>query len=129
MITDQIKLESSYSGSSKTVKLYSSFNFSWNFSGDLRRVEWGTKDRDVLAIDVLLFVLNKNGRHATNVSQYIGRCSGSWNQQSPDLVMFTLDPIKEVDNRIFIFRFVPISGLDTDVYDTVQLIVKGKNFY
>lgn len=95
----------------------------------MRRVEWGTKDGDVLAIDVLLFVLSKNGYHATNVSQYNGRCSGSWNQQSPDLVMFTLDPIKEVDNRIFIFRFVPISGFDTDVYDTVQLIVKGKNFY
>ena len=43
--------------------------------------------------------------------------------------MFTLNPIKGVDNRDFIFRFVPTSGLVSDVYDTVQLIVKGKKFY
>ena len=129
LTTDQIQLVSSYNGSSRTVKLGSSFDFSWNFTGDLRRVEWGTKDRDKIALDVLLFVLYENRPQGSNVSQYNGRCFGSWNQQSPNLIMFTLSPIKEVDNRLFIFRFVPISGLHSVVFDMVQLIVKGKNFY
>ena len=43
--------------------------------------------------------------------------------------MFTLNPIKEVDNRVFIFRFISSSPLAIDVFDVVQLIVKGKNFY
>ena len=43
--------------------------------------------------------------------------------------MFTLKPIKEVDNQVFIFKFVPVNNLAADVYDIVQLIVKGKNLY
>ena len=43
--------------------------------------------------------------------------------------MFTLNPIKEVDDQVFIFKFVPIDALASDVYDIVRLIVKGKNFY
>ena len=125
----QVQLKSSYGGSSRTVKLGSSFDFSWNFSGDLLKVEWGTKQRDRTVIDVLLFVLSESGRLIPDVSQYDDRRFGSWNQQSPDQVKFTLNPIKGVDNQVFIFRFVPRSGLASDVYDTVQLIVKGKNFY
>lgn len=125
----QVQLDSPYDGSNRIATLGSSFDFSWNFKGDLLRVEWGTKQKDITALDDLLFVLNENGRLVPNVSQYNGRRFGSWNQQSPDRVIFTLNPIKEVDNRVFIFRFVAISDLASDVYDTVQLTVKGKNFY
>ena len=100
-----------------------------NYTGDLSRVEWGTKDGNINALDVTLFIIDANGKHAPNVSQYNGRCSGSWNPQSPGQVILTLNPIKEVDNRVFIFRFISNNPLASDVFDTVQLIVKGKNFY
>ena len=111
------------------MTLGSSFDFLWNYTGDLGRVEWGTKDRKITAIDVLLFVLDVNGRLTPNVSQYNGRRFGNWSQQSPGQVVFTLNPIKEVDNQVFIFRFVSDNPAAPDVFDMVQLIVKGKNFY
>ena len=43
--------------------------------------------------------------------------------------MFTLGPIKAVDNQVFIFKFVANNPLAPEVFDVVQLIVKGKNFY
>ena len=43
--------------------------------------------------------------------------------------MFTLYPIKVVDNQVFIFKFVPVDALAADGHDIVQLIVQGKNFY
>ena len=101
----------------------------WNYNGTLGSVEWGTKKKDLNALDVFLFVLNVNGRLIPNVSQYNGRRFGSWNQQSPGQVNFTLTPIKEVDNQIFIFRFVPMDVLASAIFDTVQLIVEGMNFY
>ena len=123
----QVQLQSSYGGS-RTVKLGSSFNFSWNYTGNLRRVEWGTKDRGKNDLAVTLFILDKNGRRTPNISQYNGRRFGHWNQQSPGQVIFTLDPIEEVDNQVFIFKFVPDNFFAPDVFDIVQLIVKGKNF-
>ena len=42
--------------------------------------------------------------------------------------MFTLKPIKAVDNQVFLFRFVSDNPLASDVLDMVQLIVKGKIF-
>ena len=125
----QIQLISSYNESNRTVKLGSSFNFSWNYSGDLRRVEWGTKKKDRIAIDVRLFVLDINGPLTPDVPQYNNRRNGSWNRQSRGQVMFTLKPIKEVDNQVFIFRFVSNDPVAPDKFDMVRLIVKGKNFY
>ena len=110
------------------AKLGSSFNFSWNYTGDLRKVEWGTKDKELIALDVILFILGRKGHHTPNVSQYNGRCFGSMNQQSPGQIVFTLNPVKVVDNRVFIFRFVPVNTFAPNLFDIVQLIVKGKNF-
>ena len=101
----------------------------WNYTGDLRKVEWGTKDRDLTALDVTLFVLGRNDRLIPNVSEYNGRRFGGMNQQPHGQVMFTLNPVKEVDNQVFIFKFFPVNTLASDVFDIVQLIVKGKNFY
>ena len=95
----------------------------------MRKVEWGTKDGDKISIDVRLFTLDISEHITPNVSQYNGRRFASWNQQSPGQVTFTLKHIKAVDNRFFIFRFVPMNALASDVYDVVQLIVRGKNFY
>ena len=95
----------------------------------MRKVEWGTKDRDINDLNVTLFILGSSGRLIPNVSQYNGRRSGRWNQQSSRQVTFTLNPIKEVDNQIFIFRFFPTNRIIPRVLDMVQLIVKGKNFY
>ena len=110
------------------AKLGSSFNFSWKYTGDLRKVEWGTKDKESIALDVTLFILGSNGRIIPDVSQYNGRRFGSMNQQSPGQIVFTLNPVKEVDNRVFIFRFVPVNTIAPNLFDMVQLIVKGKNF-
>ena len=128
LTAEQVQLESSYCGSNRTAKLGSSFDFLWNYSGNLRRVEWGTKERETISLDVYLFILDRNEHLTPNVSQYNGRCFGSWNQQSPGQVMFTLNPIKAVDNQVFLFRFVSDSPLASDVFDMVQLIVKGKIF-
>ena len=124
-----MQLESSYDESNRTVKLGSSFNFLWNYTGDLRSVKWGTKNRNVRDLNVTLFTLDINGHQNPNVSQYIGRCFGSWNRQSHGQVMFTLNPIRAVDNQVFIFKFVTNDFAAVDVFDMVQLIVKGKNFY
>lgn len=125
----QVQLESSYGGSNKTVQLGSSFEFSWNYTGDLRRVEWGIKDRNIIALDVTIFVLDINGHRTPNAPQYSGRRFGSWNRQSHGQVMFTLNPTRVVDNQVFIFKFVPNNFAASEVFDTVQLIVKGKNVY
>ena len=124
----QVQLESSYNRSSRTAILGSSFDFSWTYTGDLRKVEWGTKDKDITDLNVTLFILVNNGRLIPNVSQYNGRRFGRWNQQSSKQVTFTLNPIKEVDNQVFIFRFFPTNKVVPWVLDIVQLIVKGKNF-
>ena len=129
LTANQVQLESSYDGSNRTVKLGSSFDFSWNYTGDLLSVEWGTKDREILEVNVTLFTLAIGGHSAANVSQYIGRCHGSWNRQSPGQVKFTLNDIKAVDNQVFIFKFFTNDFAAVDVFDVVQLIVKGKNFY
>ena len=112
-----------------TAQLGSSFEFSWNYTGDLSKVEWGIKDKEIIALDVTLFILGKNGRLIPNISKYNGRLFGSWNQPSPRQVTFTLKPIKKVDNQVFIFRFYPENNLASSVFDIVQLIVRGKNFY
>ena len=129
LTASQVQLESSYSGSNKTVKLGSSFEFSWNYTGDLRLVEWGTKYEEINALNVTLFVLDRNGHLIPNIPQYNGRRFGSWNQKSPGQVKFTLNSIKEVDNQVFIFRFVPVNFLAPTIFDVAQLIVRGKNFY
>ena len=129
LTASQVQLESSYSGGNKTVKLGSSFEFSWNYTGDLRCVEWGTKYGEINALNVTLFVLGISGRLIPNIPQYNGRRFGSWNQKSPGQVKFALNPIKEVDNQVFIFRFVPVNSLAPTIFDVAQLIVRGKNFY
>ena len=101
----------------------------WNYTGKLRRVEWGTKKKNEIARNVTLFILDVNGRFNPNVSQYNGRRFASWNQQSPGQVNFTLNPIKEVDNQVFFFNFVPDNDFASDKHDIVQLIVQGKKFY
>ena len=125
----QVHLNSSYNSGSRTANLGYPFDFSWNYTGDLLKVEWGTKLSDKDDLNVTLFILGGNGRLIPNVSQYNGRCFGSWNHQSRRQIMFTLNPIKEVDNQVFIFRFVPKNNLALSVFDMVQLIVRGKDFY
>ena len=95
----------------------------------MRRVEWGTKDTEIKDLNVTILVLDINGRRTPNVSQYSGRRFGSWNRQSNGQVKFTLKPISAVDNQVFIFRFVPNKLADVEVFDIVQLIVKGKSFF
>lgn len=95
----------------------------------MRRVEWGTKDKEKISLDVTLFILSIYGRRIPDVTEYNDRRFGSWNRQSPGQVKFTLKPITVVDNQVFIFKFVPNNNSASEVFDTVQLIVEGKNFH
>ena len=86
------------------------------------------KHREIYDVNVTLFILDRYGHLTPNISQYNGPRFGSMNQQSPGQVKFTLNPIKEVDNQVFIFKFTPNNPSAPDVFDMVQLIVKGKIF-
>lgn len=112
-----------------TATLGSSFDFSWNYTGDLVSVEWGTKDKEINALNVTIFILDVNGPSTPNVPQYNERRFGNWSQPSPGQVKFTLNPVKAIDNQVFIFKFVPRDPSASEVFEVVQLIVKGKNFY
>ena len=123
----ELQLEPS-GGSKRNATLGSSFDFLWNYTGDLLSVEWGTKDKERNDLDVTIFILDVNEHIIPNVSQYNGRRFGNWSQPSPGQVKFTLDPIKAVDNQVFIFKFVPSDPSASEVFEVVQLIVIGKNF-
>ena len=121
-----MQLTSKYDGTYVTVNLDSSVTFTWNFTGELRIAEWGTKKSGVRVIDDNLLTLQTNGPQSFNVPLYNGRVNGSWNGKSPGQVTFTLTSIKEVDNRMFLFIFKPKNLVAENVFDKVQLIVRGK---
>lgn len=107
--------------------LGSSVTFVWKFTGDLRVADWGTKQSGKLQLDDHLVSLEKSGQAALNVPpQYNGRVTGSWDGKTPGQVTFTLSSIKEDDNKIFLCQLTPESLFDSVVYDTVQLIIRGK---
>lgn len=118
---------SHYNGSDVIGYLNSTVNFTWTFTGGLRLVVWGTKQSGAIDLDEKLVSFNENGPISLNVpSLYSGRVNGSWDGRTPGKLMFTLTSIKgEDDKQIFICKLSPKVLVAPEVYDTVQLIVRG----
>lgn len=127
-IANQLSFTSQYNGRDVIGYLNSTVNFTWTFSGDLRVVDWGTKQSGAIDLDQKLVSLNENGQISLNVPPlYSGRVNGSWDGRTPGKLLFTLASIKEEDgNQIFICKLSPKVLVAPAVYDTVQLIVRGK---
>ena len=122
-----MKFTSQYNGSDVIGYLGSSVTFVWEFTGDLRVADWGTKKSGNLELDAHLVSSEKSGQAPLNVPpKYDGRVTGSWDGTTPGQVTFTLSSIKEDDNKIFLCQLTPESLLDSVVYDTVQLVIRGE---
>lgn len=127
-IANQLTFTSHYNGRDVIGYLNSTVNFTWTFSGDLRVVDWGTKQSGAIDIDEKLVSLDENGLISLNVPPlYSGRVNGSWDGRTPGKLLFSLTSIKEEDdNQIFICRLSPKVLAAPEAYDTVQLIVRGE---
>ena len=111
-----------------TGLLGSSVNFTWAFhGGNIRRIEWGTKqDGSVSIKDVLISIDNLQTITAIQNSPYSGRVSGIWDGSSPGQATFTLNSIQKADDRFYVCKLTPDRLDELDVYDTVHLLVVGK---
>ena len=119
---------SHYNGSDVIGYLNSTVNFTWTFTGGLRAVNWGTKQSGAIDLEQELVSLDKTGPISLNVPPlYSGRVNGSWDGRTPGKLLFTLTSIKEEDDKqIFICKLSPTLLVAPEVYDTVQLTVRGK---
>lgn len=122
-----MEFTSRYNGSDVIGYLHSALNFSWTHTGVLRQVDCGTKRSDAIALDQRLVSFDGNGQLPLNLPpQYSGRVNGSWDSSTGHLT-FTLASIKEEDdNTIFLCKLSPKDLLIDDLFDSVQLIVRGK---
>lgn len=118
---------SQYNGRDVIGYLGSSVVFVWEFTGDLRAADWGTKQSGKLQLDDHLVSLEKSGQVSLIVPpKYDGRVNGSWDGMTPGQITFNLSSIKEDDDEIFLCKLTPKSVLDIVVYDTVQLVIRGE---
>ena len=127
-LASQVSFTSRYNGRDIIGYLNSAVNFTWTFSGGLRLVDWGTKQSGVTDLDKKLVSLDETKQISLIVPPaYSGRVNGSWDGRTPGKLVFTLTSIKEEDdNQIFICKLSPKVLAAPAVYDTVQLIVRGK---
>ena len=117
-----------YNGNKVTGVLGSSVNFTWAFSGgQIDLVQWGTKKAGTLTIQNELVSINELAKVTTiQTLPYKGRVNGSWDGSSPGQATFTLYSIQKADERIYICRLEPDSLAESEVFDTVQLLVVGE---
>ena len=125
--TTQVQFISTFSGQTVTGLVNSSFNFSWNFSGDAVQILWGVWDdkNDVLKT-VLVDLTQSPSAQVPSSSPYYGRVVGSRKGSSSySQVIFTLLSITKTDGTIYGCVLYP-KNLDTkEKYDTVRFAVKG----
>ena len=123
-----LQFTSPFNGNSVIGLLGSSVNFTWAFhGGNIRRIEWGTKqDGSVSIKDGLISIDKLQTITAIQNPPYSGRVSGIWDGSSPGQATFTLNSIQKADERFYVCRLSPDSLVGLDVYDTVHLLVVGK---
>jgi len=105
----------------------SSFNFSWNFSGDVRRISWGVWNKaNKYFVTILLEVTKSATGQVSSSSTYYGRVVGSRKGNSSySQVIFTLHSVTKKDETIYGCVLYP-RNLDLMAkYDTVNFAVKG----
>ncbi|XP_078366622.1 mucin-like protein [Oculina patagonica] len=122
-----LQFTSPYNGNNVTGFLGSSVNFNWTFSGDVAGIVWGPKMNDSIAIKDILVAIHKNTTASIVApSQYSGRVNGAWDGRSPGKAIFTLKSIQKADEGFYVCRIRPVSILEQDVFDIVQLLVSDK---
>ncbi|KAL9964204.1 hypothetical protein ACROYT_G027807 [Oculina patagonica] len=117
---------SKYDGKTVTGSVGSSVNFTWSFSGDADKVDWGLKKDGVNSFENSgkLISLSKYGPvSVTAPSAYIGRVSGNGDVSS-GYVIFTLSSIRKSDERHYGCRIIPTDSFDTSKFDSVYFAVK-----
>ena len=105
----------------------SSFNFSWNFSGDVRRISWGVWDTtNKYFVTILLEVTKSATVQVSSSSTYYGRVVGSHKGNSSyTQAIFTLYSITKKDETIYGCVLYPRNLDLMATYDTVNLAVRG----
>ena len=94
---------------------------------NIDRVQWGTKrDRGVFIKDILVSIDKLQIITTIQYPPYSGRVSGDWDGSSPGQFTFTLSSIQRADGKFYVCELSPESLAAQPVYDTVQLIVVGK---
>lgn len=125
--TTQVQFISKFSGQTVTGLVNSSFNFSWSFSGDVRKISWGVWDttKDTFVTE-LVQVTQSVTVQVQSSSAYYGRVDGSRRDSSSNSqVIFTLLSITEKDETVYGCVLYP-NNLDSSLkYDTVNFAVKG----
>lgn len=125
--TAEIQFTSKYSAQTVAGLVNSSFNFSWNFSGDVKDIIWGvwdTASNDFLT--QLVMVTQSATVLVSSSSTYYGRVVGSRRGSSSNReVIFTLLSITEKDETIYGCVLYPRNHDSRTKYDTVNLVVKG----
>ena len=123
-----LQFNSPFNGNRLTGVLGSSVNFTWAFQGgNIDRVQWGTKRDRVVSIKDILVSIDKLQIITTIQSPpYSGRVSGDWDGSSPGQFTFTLSSIQRADERFYVCILSPEGLAAQPVYDSVQLIVVGK---
>ncbi len=123
----QISFTSKYDGRIVRGLVGSSVNFTWSFSGDVDKVEWGIKKagQPDLENNGLLISLKKTGPVSIPVpSAYSGRVSESGDVSSGQII-FTLSSIRKSDERYYGCRITPTDPFVLSKFDSVYLAVKG----
>ena len=125
--TSQIQFISKFSGQTVTGLVNSSFNFSWNFSGDVRHISWGVWDHTMMGFKTVLVVVTQSAAvQIASLSPYYGRVVGSRKYSSSySQVIFTLRSIKKVDGKVYGCVLYPGHPDSRTKYDTVNFAVKG----
>ena len=123
----QVQFISTYNGQNVFGTLGSSVNFTWTFTGDMISVNWGTKQSGVDKIHTLLVALTTTGSGPVVLPpRYAQRVNGTWDgETSPGRVTFTLTSIRENDDNFYACQIAPVNLLTSEVFDTVQLVVRG----
>ena len=122
-----------YQGKSVTGLAGSSVNFTWSFSGDVKKIQWGIKKDGVkdLNTSTILVSLDQSVLVPITVPDaYTGRvCGTRHDDSSSGQVLFTLSSVKKEDENIYGCRITSSDNLFPVVkFDYMQLVVEGKKF-
>ena len=123
--TAEIQFTSNYNGQTVAGLVNSSFNFSWSFSGDVKRISWGVWDTTKKQfLTELVQVTQSATVLVSSSSTYYGRVVGSRSSSNSE-VIFTLLSITKKDETIYGCVLYPRNLDLQEKYDTVNLAVKG----
>ena len=105
----------------------SSVNFTWTFTGDPLRIDWGIKQAgaDDFKSNGRILSVDRRGTQTVINQRYHGRINGIWsgNSQSGQVV-FTLSTIEMKDMESYLCMLRGGFG-ESDQFDYLKLVVEG----